>query len=268
MDHAEVSARAVAKVVLVAAAVARRALFRLPDPRRHRPLLDRRLLRGGDRPGGQLARPPTRSPLGGDLARLPRHRGEHLRDRLADRAAAGERRGGPLGRPPGLRRGPAQQRDVPRLRRPLPHHREAHPAGRGAAHQARRRRRHPARRHRRRLHALRAAVLDPGDHLLPGQGRAPDAEFFYRNCRPSGRASATDRRRHLRRDRRLRVRQLRDQRAGRPGHLRDPPDPRCAVRDPAGDPVRVLRPDPARRGDAWRDPGRDRGGVHRTSQSA
>ena len=250
MDQAQVSARLVAKVVLVVAGGGRRPLLRISDPAGHRALPDRRLLRGRDRPGGQLARPPPRSPLARDPARLPLDRRRDLRDRPADRAAAGQRRRGPLRRPARLRRRPAPQRDLPQVRRPLPHHREAAASRRSSC-----RRKlgdaagTPARRHRRRLHPLRAAVLDPGDRPS-SWSRTGDRllEFVYRQLPPE-------------RARRMRkiaddisdaiagyvFGQLRDQRPGGPGDLRDPADPRCAVRGPAGDPVRVLRPDPAGR---------------------
>ena len=131
MDHAQVSARVVAKVVLIAAGVLAALYFAY---------LIREVI-GLVLIAAFFAL--AIAPAVNWLDRAPRARAglaillvylaiaaAHLRHRPADRAAARQRRQGPLQRPPRLRRRPAQQRDLPRLRRQVPHHREAQRAGR------------------------------------------------------------------------------------------------------------------------------------------
>ena len=132
MDHAQVSGRLVAKVVLVAAAVVGALYFAYLI----RDVIGLVLIAAFF----AVAIAPAVNWL--DQRRVPRWlaillvylgiAAGHLRHRAADRAAAGQRRRGPLRRPARLRRRPAPQRDLPRLRRPLPHHREARPSRRSS----------------------------------------------------------------------------------------------------------------------------------------
>ena len=269
MDQAQVSARLVAKVVLVVAAVVGALYFAYLIREVDRPLPDRRLLRGRDRPGGQLARPAAAFPAGWRSCSSTSAIGARdLRDRPADRAAAGQRRAGPL-----QATCPATSTTFATTR-PSATTTTATTSPRSCSEQAQQL---PTK-----LGDAAGTLRDvtvgvftrfvqlfsilvitfflvkDGHRLL---------EFSTDSAAGAGPADAEDRRRHLGRDLRLRVRQLRDQRPGRAGDLRDPADPRRAVRRPAGDPVRVLRPDPAGRRDARRDPGRDRGRVRQTSRS-
>ena len=129
MDHSQVSARVVAKVVLIVAAVVAGLYFAYLIREVIGLVLIAAFFAIAITPGGQLAGPAPRPPLDRDPARLPVDRGEHLRHRPADRPAAGQRGHGPLRRPARLRRRPPAQQDLPRLRQPLPHHPEAHRAG-------------------------------------------------------------------------------------------------------------------------------------------
>ena len=261
MDHTQVSGRAVAKVVLIVAGVVGRPLLRLPDQGGRRPLPDRGVLRGRDHPGGQLAGPRAAFPAGSRSCSS------------TCRSAASIFGIGLLIVPPLVNGVTDLSNDLPGYVDDLRHNEtfrdyddryhiteKLTEQARPAPEQARRRGRHAARRDRRRLQPLRAAVLDPRDHLLPRQGRAPIARTSSTDsCRRSG----------ARRLRKIAA-DISDAIAGYVfGNfvisvlaglvtyvtLRILGVPFAA---PAGDPVRVLRPDPAGRRDPGRDPGRDR----------
>ena len=70
--------------------------------------------------------------LAGDPARLPGDRRRDLRHRPAARPAPGRRHQRALRRPPRLCRRPARERELPRVRRRVQHHREDRGAGRAS----------------------------------------------------------------------------------------------------------------------------------------
>ena len=261
MDHTQVSGRAVAKVVLDRRRRARRPLLLLPDQGGRRPLPDRGVLRHRDHPGGQLARGSAGCPGGS------RSCSSTCRSRASIFGI------GLLIVPPLVNGVTDLSNDLPGYVDDLRHN-------------------ETFRDYDNRYH-ITEKLTEQADQLPSKLGDAAGTlrdvtvgvfnrfvqlfsilvitfflvkdghrllNFLYRQMPPE-RARRLRRIawRHLGRDRRLRVRQLRDQRPGRAGDLRHPADPRGAVRPPAGDPVRVLRPDPARRRDPGRDPGRDRG---------
>ena len=189
MRAAQVSAGAVAKVVLVAALVVGRPLPRLPDPRRHRPDRDRR----------SSSRSPSPRRSTGSTASASRGGSAILLVYLGIGAAIFGI--GLLLVPPLVDGVEGLSEDIPGYIDDLRENEsfrdyddrynitESSRSRRRAAQPARRCGGDASRRHRGRLLELRAAVPDPRDQLLPADRGQAILDFFYRADAAASRAA-------------------------------------------------------------------------------